>query len=54
MSVVKPLRDHEENSFVFQKALADFFLVKPWPLQQPLEAKLLISVCLLNGQKFIF
>jgi hypothetical protein len=39
-------------NFAFQKILADFFLVKPWPLQQPPEAKLLISVCLLKGQKF--
>ena len=41
-------------NFAFQKSLADFFLVKPWPLQQPAEAKLLISVCLLKGQKFSF
>ena len=39
--------------FTFQKALADFFLVKPLPLQQPPETKLLISVCLLKGQKFV-
>ena len=38
----------------FVKRLADFFLVKPWPLQQPAEAKLLISVCLLKGQRFSF
>ena len=41
-------------NFAFQKALGDFFLVKPWPLQQPPEAKLLISVCLLKGQKYSF
>ena len=39
-------------NFAIQKSLADFFLVKPWPLQQPAEAKLLISVCFLKGQKF--
>ena len=32
-------------NFAIQKALAEFFLVKPWPLQQPPEAKLLTSVC---------
>ena len=31
-----------------------FFLVKPWQLQQPHEAKLLTSVCLLKGQKCSF
>ncbi len=41
-------------NFAFQKPLADFFLVKPWPLQQPPEAKLLISLCLLKGPKFSF
>jgi hypothetical protein len=41
-------------NFAFQKPLADFFLVKPWPLQQPSKAKLLISVGLLKGQKFSF
>ena len=40
--------------FDFQKPLADFFLVKPWLLHQPPEAKLLISVYLLEGQKFSF
>jgi hypothetical protein len=40
------------KNFAFQKILADFFLVKPWPLQQLPEAKLLMSVCLLKGQKF--
>jgi hypothetical protein len=43
-----------EINFAFQKQLADFFLVKPWPLQQPPEAKLLISLCLLKGPKFSF
>jgi hypothetical protein len=37
-----------------KKHLMFFFLVKPWPLQQPRETKLLISVCLLKGQKFSF
>ena len=41
-------------NFAFQKELADCFLVKPWPNQQPPEAKLLISVCLLKGQKCKF
>ena len=44
-----------ENWFCFPKTTCwFFFLVKPWLLQQPQEAKLLISVCLLKGQKFSF
>ena len=33
-------------NFAFQKLLVEFFLVKPLPLQQPPNTKLLISVCL--------
>ena len=33
----------EKINSAFQRALAEFFLVKPWPLQQPPEAELLIS-----------
>ena len=43
-----------KTNFAIQKTLAEFFRVKPWPLQQPPEAKLLASVCVLKGQKFIF
>jgi hypothetical protein len=41
-------------NFAFQKPLADFFLVEPWPLQQPPKAKVLISVRLLKGHKISF
>jgi hypothetical protein len=45
MSVVKPLRDHEKNSFVFKKALADFFMENLGHFNNLLKAKLLVSVC---------
>ena len=41
-------------SFACQWTLAEFNFAKPWPLQQPPEAKLLISACSLRGQKFRF
>ena len=44
----------KKNNFAFQKALAEFFLVRPWPFLQPPEANLLISVCYKRSKSKIY